>query len=621
MGCSCLDNINCPDNGSTPDLPNGPICPEGYTQDGTRCVKTSEVSATIEGQSDYIVKNMFPRNTFGTRGTVIHADGFDKNMTYNVNTTYRFPTNRSYWINTPQSTKLGPFNVPYTAVGCPPHLCFNDSGVNIGGTTGCSQRNCLHYGVDGAGPVNRLGVWNDNIPTGKWVGFSHCFELTAEDIPKKLFIGIASNWFMRIVVDGTIVLDLDSKVKLVNLSERIIEDHDVFFEFGFYQKNGTTDGLSPNTLYSVAGAYQVYNIFPVTINSTGVHKIDILVQKPNITNVTENTQYTIPFGNNTYPGGNLIPYQGFLASEIYDCTLEELKNVVTGADLVDKVVFRSTDFINQPFNYKTYTCPPGFTKVTESCDSTPVCTYTESIPANLPAGSEGESPICSEPEHCSEFYSTDWVIYDGDDVGCTDVGFSPEGLSPFVFDDDWDRDERSVTNIFKEFNDKLCYIYSKDFIKYFINGMTQQDICDVQCSCGSCEPPRYRPTFVNSTGTSINLDIFNKVMNQPTQSASTVINLYSNNVVFPANSTVVAVKTDINTSATWAYFGVTNQQPGTLVTIKYRIEDYYGNILSAIGNIQLAYGQSASTVTFTPFSYTLGYGNDYYMVYEIIKVE
>jgi hypothetical protein len=608
MGCSCLENINCPDNGSTNELPNGPVCPEGYTQDGTRCVKTKEVSATIGGQSDYTVQRILPRNTFGTRGTVIHADGFDKDMTYNVDTTYRFPEDNLFWINTPVSSILGAFNLTYVPTGCAPNKCYN-VGVYPDGSTGCSQRNCLHYGVDNAGPVNRLGVWNDNIPTDKWVGFSYCFETTSEDIPKKLFVGLASNAYMRIVVDDVVVLNIDSKLKLVNLTERLIEDHDLFFEYGFYNQFGNTD-YSANTIYSISGCHQVYNIFPVTINSTGVHKIDILVQKP-----------ITPIGSNVYPSGTSIPYQGLIACEIYDCTLNELKSVDSLSDLAGKVVFRSTDFLGQSFNYKTYTCPPGFTKNVESCDTVPTCTYTEYVPANLPAGSEGKSPVCSDPETCQEFYSTDWVIYDGDDIGCQDVGFSPEGLSPMIYDDYWTRDERSITNVLQEINDKLCYIYSKDFIRYFILGMDHEDICDVQCSCGSCEPPRYRPTFRNSTNTSVNLDIFNKVMNQPTQSAPLVINLYSNNIVFPANSEVVAVKTDINTSAVYAYFGVTNQQPGTTVTIKYRIEDYYGNILSAVGFVTLAYGQSASTVTFSPFTYTLGYGNDYYMVYEVINVE
>lgn len=611
MSCDCINTPGCNQNeDGTPQQP----CPDGYTLVGRNCVKESEIGATAEGQTEYTVRNILPRRTFGTRGTAIYSS-------YNVNGigTYSIinPSN-TFWINTVASSISGPFGQVIVAAGCPPWKCTNDTGINEDGSNGCSPRNCTHYGIgDVLGPVNRLGVWNDSIPVNKWVGFSYCHEVTEEELedgPITLYVGVTSNYFFKLVHNGTKLINVDTVEKLVNFTDQFQDNEGYYdggayhFEYGFYQL--TTNGaLQGNTIYSVAAPYQMFHIFPVVLSEAGTHRISVASQKP--VNIFT---YDQTLGQ--------WPYYGLVGMEVYDTDPATLEELNSPSALNPHVLFRSSTLVNNStFNYVEYTCPSGYELVDNDCGSAPVCRYTETIPAILPPE---EIPVeCEEKDPCIESYPTDCIIYEGEDIGC-DQGVSPY-IDPDLVDGGGTRQQRSFTNILEDISSKLCYAKSRTFIKDMLlriradQEMTDQ-LCDIGCEC-NCDPGTtvYRPKFINITDRDFEPVITVRVTDEPNYPAPLAITLYSNNVILHANSDTVAVETPVNTNAVWAQFVITNQDPTYRIKVEYYIEDNIGTLLTPKNILNLLPGQTSSQVTFIPLAYTLPLGDDYNCIVKITE--
>lgn len=585
MSCGCSESKTSSIIQNKVYVPDAPPCPDGYTLSGRNCIKSSQIPATATNTSNYDVFWSRPRKTWGTRGTVV----MDSNLAIDELWT------TSFWKNSVS---------PYPC--CAPWDCQNCSGTYPGGPSGCSKKNCLHFAQAFEGPVNRSAVWNDSIPPDQWVGFSTCVDVEEETT---LYVGMGTGYIRRIQVDGVVVADYDLGALLA-----YTDSLDYWFEANYFKDLD---------VFSIAAAYQTYQIIPITI-SAGVHRLDFITQAPPA-KIFNNTVDLI-CGEGIYTGG--------LAVDVYNCPLSVLRNATANTDILQYRIFSSSMQIGQKFNYVHYTCPAGFEKIDDSCSETPVCEYTDIIPANIPASVDNPDEPCVPKDFCEDPIPTDCVIYSEGTIACSDeinelhpmyTSDSPATLdSHYLVEEDADIDQRTLTAILKRINTELSYIFSKDFITNVLNATINNTdlntafaevVCEGSCDC---EPPVYRPHFINSLNVPVDIEVGIIVGSDYNHPAPVELTLYNyNNITLPVGSDVVAVTTPINTQANWICITLKNTNAfGIFFDI--RIEDNDGNVVagSFSASPSLNAGDLLSDYCGNPIPYILPYSDDYNIIIE-----
>lgn len=216
---------------------------------------------------------------------------------------------------------IPPSGTPATLVNVP-HVAYStcgsyiyDTGYNINGTGTSTQipLSNLFWKNGGTcadsttvnGPLNRTAVWVAPPQDGQVIGFGVCVDLPES---KTYYIGVGADNYAVIKVDNVIIVQQDA-IELGNQ-------------------------------YSVGpgATFKVWHIYPVEL-SAGPHILELT--------------------------GNNVINVAALGCEVYNATSAELIAATSYADLADKLIFSSKDYIGEEAQIGTgnagYTCPSGYT--------------------------------------------------------------------------------------------------------------------------------------------------------------------------------------------------------------------------------------------------------------------
>jgi hypothetical protein len=176
-----------------------------------------------------------------------------------------------------------------------------------------------NYGQNDFGPMNRSGVWSNNMDNNRWIGFS--IPLNGDVYGKKYWIGIGSEKNFKILLNG---------VELINTTEY------------------------PATYPTTGDSFKYWHVYPIVIYS-GLNVIEVY-------------------------GLNDSNYGSF-ACEIYDADVSDLINAAAVNELniifstINKSTFDLVQTLSNAYTSNGYMCSTNFTYVstTNSCQKIVTC--------------------------------------------------------------------------------------------------------------------------------------------------------------------------------------------------------------------------------------------------------